>query len=587
MPTKMVDCKETALEDVPRRGSNFISRRRQCAQKVVKYGGLSGVPVSSVDVGQKHVTQHNVDHPKIGSSYARVLLERSENVPAFHSNIPHAMRSSIRCSRQTQRYQTNRTETVETTLSAFERGTVQLRDSRRRTAEIMQKRRSQPALSEQMDELVLSSPSVHTATKVKFFNETKPTVMNKWIRAARTTSAYTNVAFEKSSNLAKHDIESCRLPTCELGKVDSHIVIKDQDQMFVKRRDNSAHEVASKACDSENRDVKHSQKEEFICMGKNCDEHKAEQSDLSDASSKLSPSSETFRGLLDKKEELLKSIPFADNKCESFDDKENIICRPIRNSDDSLSTGNVAQSLRISSANHRTNIRKFQDVGNLQLENSLNVNSNRSSSASRLRSFSVNNAQSNEIMRNRLENASAISKADQICGTCFCPNEYRSISLPPNLPRSSETAKRSRAWFVPLSKEERVPEVFYANNTVCFCLRNLPSRPNSDQHLLFGFRSAHDQSEHVGFGTRSSAIGGDRNAGDWLTWPSKTTHSASSKRAISTTVSTPTTQVESKIKYRKIHLFRHRHGHPIFLVKLGSDMNSFEILEFPVDRWTP
>ncbi|VDK46688.1 unnamed protein product [Anisakis simplex] len=125
----------------------------------------------------------------------------------------HRVRSLIRCSRQTQRYQMqqNHPQSVEVINPAtpFKRGFVHLRDSRRRIAEKMHLRKSQPNIADSLEKATHQKASQqlsdHSATRVKFLNENKPTVMNKWIRIAKTTSAYGNLAFERSGNLVKHD----------------------------------------------------------------------------------------------------------------------------------------------------------------------------------------------------------------------------------------------------------------------------------------------------------------------------------------------------------------------------------------------
>uniref|UniRef100_A0A914R8Z6 Uncharacterized protein n=1 Tax=Parascaris equorum TaxID=6256 RepID=A0A914R8Z6_PAREQ len=159
----------------------------------------------------------------------------------------------------------------------FERGIVQLRDSRRRTAEIMRQRRSQPDMSVHSDEQLLQQSDFHAATKVKFLNDDKPAVMNKWIRAAKTSSAYANIAFEKSSILSKHDAEQSKLHSLERDK--SHSVIASQRNLTKNKT--SAHQEPHRE------------------------------------------SGQTQRG------GVLMSILYADSEPDSLSDKENIIPRKI------------------------------------------------------------------------------------------------------------------------------------------------------------------------------------------------------------------------------------------------------------------
>uniref|UniRef100_A0A915C0I9 RGS domain-containing protein n=1 Tax=Parascaris univalens TaxID=6257 RepID=A0A915C0I9_PARUN len=417
-----------------------------------------------------------------------VHLVECRNTSEYQSSSQHATRSSMRCSRQRRRYNTQ-TESFGVNAPRFERGIVQLRDSRRRTAEIMRQRRSQPDMSVHSDEQLLQQSDFHAATKVKFLNDDKPTVMNKWIRAAKTSSAYANIAFEKSSILSKHDAEQSKLHSLERDK--SHSVIASQRNLTKNKT--SAHQephresgqtqrggvlmVGGSVCESKKkRRLKSSNGN--TAAERSCDVQKNIQnlqSHMEGLSLNSLPVSKVFRTLNVMKEKyLLQSILYADSEPDSLSDKENIIPRKILSArapqaaDDCRSGGNdCICHQEILQLNRRSISNYLQEMDNLQLvDYSSDVEDGLHSNA-RLKSASsdcITWISKKNIIEDEMKDCLKICKVHDVGDIDIDSKPSSCTTSTERTSHSSSSKKHSSSWFVPLNGEGRVCEVLCANN---------------------------------------------------------------------------------------------------------------------------
>lgn len=473
--------------------NDFKPGKQQRFQENVSRADTSVACPQKADISTKQGDE-NGDIPRTIRSPRDVHLVGCRNTSEYHSSSQHATRSSIRCSRQTQRYNA-RKEAIGVNAPGFERGTVQLRDSRRRTAEIMRQRRSQPDMSVHSNEQLLQQSYCHTATKVKFLNDDKPIVMNKWIRAARTSSAYTNIAFEKSSILAKHDTEQDKLYSLEQDK--SHSVI-------VSERNLTTRETAARQ--EPHRGSGQAQQEGVVMVGRSiCGSKEKRQLKSSTGNTAVKrtcavreniqnlqfpvegvslnslPVSRVFRTLDAMKEKyLLESILYADSEPDSLSDKENIIPRKTSSArapqaaDDCRSSENgCVYHQEILQLNHRSPSNCLQEIGNLQLiDYSSDVEEGRYFNT-RLKSASlcsVNGIAEKNGAEGKMKNYSKTCKMDDVGDVDIVSKPSSCITSTERTSHSSDSKKHSSSWFIPLNSEDRVSEMVCANNPVCFCI---------------------------------------------------------------------------------------------------------------------